>query len=76
VTLALNVDSVVKFIEHLFAIQILSREVYYISDFPTDLQMSDVAVIAITAFTLTLLATLYPSFRASRTKPAEALRYE
>jgi lipoprotein-releasing system permease protein len=76
VTLALNIDSVVKFFERLFSIQILSREVYYISDFPTDLQMADVVVIALTAFTLTLLATIYPSFRASRTKPAEALRYE
>ncbi|MES2355265.1 MAG: lipoprotein-releasing ABC transporter permease subunit [Pseudomonadota bacterium] len=76
VTLALNVDTVVKFIEHVFTIQILSREVYYISELPTDLQMNDVAVIAVMAFALTLLATLYPSFRASRTKPAEALRYE
>ena len=76
VALALNVDTVVKFIEHVFAVQILSREVYYISDLPTDLHVHDVVIIAITAFTLTLLATLYPSFRASRTKPAEALRYE
>ena len=76
VTLALNVDTVVKFIERVFTIQILSREVYYISELPTDLQTSDVVVIAIMAFALTLLATIYPSFRASRTKPAEALRYE
>jgi len=76
VTLALNIDAVVKFFEHLLSIQILSREVYYISDFPSDLQFDDVLVIAVTAFTLTLLATIYPSFRASRTKPAEALRYE
>lgn len=76
VTLALNVDTVVKFIEQVFAVQILSREVYYISELPTDLHVNDVAIIAVTAFSLTLLATLYPSFRASRTKPAEALRYE
>ena len=76
VSLALNIDAVVKFVEHLFAIQILSREVYYISDFPSDLQWADVATIAATSFVLTLAATLYPSLRAARVKPAEALRYE
>lgn len=76
VALALNIDTVVKTIEHIFTIQILSREVYYISELPTDLHAKDVITIAITAFILTLLATLYPSFKASRTKPAEALRYE
>src|SRR5258706_1834833 len=76
VTLALNIDTVVKTIEHLFSVQILSREVYYISDFPSDLQWRDVVVIAVTSFVLTLLATLYPTMRAARVSPAEALRYE
>ena len=76
VILALNIDTVVKTIEHIFTIQILSREVYYISELPTDLHMKDVIMIAVTAFILTLLATIYPSYKASRTKPAEALRYE
>jgi lipoprotein-releasing system permease protein len=50
--------------------------VYYISDLPSDLQIPDVVTIAIIALVLALLATLYPSFRAARVNPAEALRYE
>jgi lipoprotein-releasing system permease protein len=50
--------------------------VYYISELPSDLQGRDVGVIAAVSFILTLLATLYPSWRASKTNPAEALRYE
>ena len=76
VALALNIETVVPFIEHLFGIQFLAKDVYYISDLPSDLQWSDVGIITIVSFTLTLVATLYPSWRASRTNPAEALRYE
>jgi lipoprotein-releasing system permease protein len=76
VFLAYNVSEVVGFIEHVFGVQFLSREVYYISELPSDPQLMDIVVIALTAFALTLAATLYPSFRASRVKPAEALRYE
>jgi lipoprotein-releasing system permease protein len=60
----------------LFGIHFLSREVYFISDLPSDLQWDDVMTISITAFVLTLLATLYPSLRAARVQPAEALRHE
>ena len=76
VLLAYNVSEVVGFIERVFHVQFLSREVYYISELPSDPQLMDILTIAITAFVLTLLATLYPSYRASRVKPAEALRYE
>lgn len=76
VALALNVETVVPFIERLFGIQFLAKDVYYISDLPSDLHWSDVWIIASTSFTLTVLATLYPSWRAARTNPAEALRYE
>ena len=76
VALALNVETVVPFIERLFGIQFLAKDVYYISDLPSDLHASDVFVIATTSFLLTVLATLYPSWRASRVNPAEALRYE
>ncbi|MBL8487731.1 MAG: lipoprotein-releasing ABC transporter permease subunit [Rhodocyclaceae bacterium] len=76
VALALNVDTVVPFLERLFHVQFLSKEVYYISELPSDLRWNDVFVIAGTSFVLTLLATLYPSWRASRVNPAEALRYE
>lgn len=76
VTLALNIDTVVPAIERLFGIHFLSREVYFISELPSDLQWDDVITISITAFVLTLLATLYPSLRAARVQPAEALRHE
>ncbi len=74
--LAYNVGEVVAFIEWLLNVQFLSREVYYISKIPTDPQMADISTVAITSFILTLLATLYPSYRASKVNPAEALRYE
>ena len=76
VALALNVDVVVPFIQKLFGVQFLSKEVYYISDLPSDLQWGDVWGVTGISFVLALLATLYPSWRASRVNPAEALRYE
>lgn len=74
--LAYNVGEVVAFIEWLLNVQFLSREVYYISTIPTDPQMADITTVAITSFVLSLLATIYPSYRASKVNPAEALRYE
>jgi lipoprotein-releasing system permease protein len=76
VALALNIDVVVPAIERVFGIQFLAKDVYYISELPSELQARDVMVIAGVSLILSLLATLYPSFRASRTNPAEALRYE
>lgn len=76
IALALNIDVVVPFIEHVFGIQFLARDVYYISELPSQLLWSDVFVICGVSFVLTLLATLYPSWRASHVQPAEALRYE
>lgn len=76
VALALNIDVVVPAIERLFGVQFLSKEVYYISDLPSDLQWGDVWGVTLIAFVLALLATLYPSWRAARVNPAEALRYE
>jgi lipoprotein-releasing system permease protein len=76
VLLALNIDVVVPFIESLFSIQFLAKDVYYISELPSELLWGDVVTIAAVSFVLSLLATLYPSWRASRVNPAEALRYE
>jgi len=76
IALALNIDVVVPAIEHLFNTQFFPKEVYLMSELPSDLQWGDVTVIAVVSFLLTLLATLYPSWRASRINPAEALRYE
>jgi lipoprotein-releasing system permease protein len=76
VALALNVDVVVPFIERMLGTQFLAKEVYYISNLPSELQWSDVTTIVSVAFVLALVATIYPSWRASRVNPAEALRYE
>ena len=76
VLLALNIDVVVPAIERLFGMQFLAKDVYYISELPSDLKWSDVGVISGVSFALSLLATLYPSWRASRVNPAEALKYE
>jgi lipoprotein-releasing system permease protein len=73
---ALNVDVIVKKIEELFKIKFLSPEVYLIPDLPSDLQANDVIWIASMALVLSFLATIYPSLRAGRVNPAEALRYE
>jgi lipoprotein-releasing system permease protein len=76
VSLALNIDVVVPAIERLLGMKLFSPEVYYISELPSHLEWPDVFVISGVSFFLTLAATLYPSWRASRTSPAEALRYE
>jgi lipoprotein-releasing system permease protein len=74
--LAFNVDTVVPFVEHVLGVQFLDKSVYYISELPSEVQRGDVLTVATIALVLTLLATLYPSWRAARINPAEALRYE
>ena len=76
ILIALNIGTIIPFIEGLFHVQFLSKEVYAISDLPSDLIWSDVMLIVTMSFVLSLLATLYPSWRASKINPAEALRYE
>jgi lipoprotein-releasing system permease protein len=76
VLLAVNIGTIVPFIEHLFGVQFLAKEFYYISELPSDLQKGDVIVVASMSFFISLFATLYPSWRASKVQPAEALRYE
>lgn len=76
VSLALNLEVVVPFIENLFGIKFMSPDVYLISEVPSQLIWGDVVKIATVAFGLAVLATLYPAWRASRTQPADALRYE
>jgi len=76
VSLALNVETIVPFIENLFNTHFLDPSVYYLSAIPSDMENEDVYRVAGLSFVLTLLATLYPAWRASRTDPAEALRYE
>jgi len=76
IALALNVETIVPAIEKAFNTQFMPADVYYISDLPSKLNWPDVWQIGVVAFLLSLLATLYPAWRASRTQPAEALRYE
>jgi lipoprotein-releasing system permease protein len=76
VLLALNIGTVVPFIERVFSIQFLDKSVYYISELPSHLLRNDIMLISVIALTLALLATIYPSWRASKVNPAEALRYE
>lgn len=76
VTLAWNVETIIAKLESLIGYQFLPADVYYISSLPSELKWDDVSVIAITAFVLSILSTLYPSWRASQVKPAEALRYD
>ena len=76
VTLALNLDTVVAWLEGVLGIQFMPADVYYINTFPSDLHWDDVIKISAVSFVLSVLATLYPAWQASRTQPAEALRYE
>jgi len=74
--IALNIDVIVPFIERLLHVQFLPRDIYFISELPSDPRMHDIATIGIISFVLATLATIYPSWRAARVNPAEALRYE
>ena len=76
IALSLNLEAIVKWIEGLFGVSFLDPNIYYISELPSDLHWSDVGMVSISAFVITLLATLYPAWRAARVQPAEALRYE
>jgi len=76
VVVALNIDVLVPAIERMFNVQFLAKDVYYISELPSDLQWTDVLTLGLLSLVLSWLATLYPSFGASRVNPAEALRYE
>lgn len=76
IVLAINVPVIVPTLERWFNFQIMPGDVYYMSQIPSELHIANVAVIAVTAFVLTALATLYPARRAAHVNPAIALRYE
>ena len=76
VLVGFNVDTVVPFIENLLGFKFLAKDVYYISDLPSDVQLRDVVTIGLVSLVLSFVATLYPSWRASKVNPAEALRSE
>jgi lipoprotein-releasing system permease protein len=76
VGLALNVETIVPALERLFNVEFLNADVYYISELPSELRWMDVIKFAVVSLSMSVLATLYPAWQASRTAPAEALSYE
>ncbi|AOY65804.1 lipoprotein-releasing ABC transporter permease subunit [Xanthomonas perforans] len=76
IVLTFNLERILGVIETIFSVKLLPEDVYYITGLPTDMQTQDVVVITVVALVMSFLATLYPAWRASRTQPAEALRYE
>lgn len=76
IPVALNVFEIVSWLEQLFNTDFLPSDVYYISDITAEVRPREVITYAVAAFAITILATIYPAWRASRTMPAEALRYE
>ena len=76
VTLTWNLERILDAIEALFNVTLLPEDVYYITGLPTDMQTQDVVLTLVVALLMSFLATLYPAWRAARTQPAEALRYE
>lgn len=76
ITLTLNLERILAAIEAVFNVKLLPEDVYYITGLPTDMQSADIVVITVVALAMSFLATLYPAWRAARTQPAEALRYE
>lgn len=76
VALAANVDVVVPFIERTFGIQFLAKDVYFISELPSEVRAPDVVFVGLVSLALSFVATLYPSWKASRIDPVQALRHE
>lgn len=76
IVLTLNLEHILRAIERVLGVQLMPEDVYYITGLPTRLEASDVVIISIIALAMAFLATIYPAWRASRTAPAEALRYE
>ena len=76
ILLAQNIGSVVPFLEQLFGFSLFPADIYYITELPSDLRSSDVIKFALMSLAMSLISTVYPSWRAARTHPAEALSYE
>lgn len=74
--IAYNIDVIVPFIERMLGVHFLPQQIYFISEMPSNPQMSDIVAVAVTSLVLSLLATLYPSWRAARLQPAQVLRHD
>ncbi len=76
ILLSLNVTAIVNFLQKILGVQFISSSVYIVDYLPSKIESSDILMVAVVAFLLSLLATIYPAWRASRLQPVEALRYE
>ena len=76
ILLAINIADITAAVENTLGVKLFDPTVYFISELPADLQWLDVALVMLASFVLSLLATLYPAWRAARIAPAEVLRYE
>jgi lipoprotein-releasing system permease protein len=76
ILLAQNIATVMPFLERVFGFSLFPQDIYYITELPSDLRQSDVIGFALMSLGMSFLSTLYPAWRASKTHPAEALRYE
>ena len=76
VLIALNIDIIVPFIENIFGIEFLSKDIYYISEVPSQILLNDIFYICFMGLLLSFIASIYPSFKASKIEPAVALKYE
>jgi len=74
--IAYNIDVIVPAIERLLGVQFLPREIYFINQLPSDPRQADILAIGVTSLIMSLVATLYPSWRASRLQPAQVLRHD
>ena len=76
VIIAANIDIIVPFIENIFGIEFLSKDIYYISEVPSQILLNDIFYIGFMGLLLSFIASIYPSFKASKIEPAVALKYE
>src|SRR3546814_7520956 len=74
--IAYNIEVIVPFIERVFGVHFIPQQIYFISELPSNPELSDIVIIAVTSMVLSLLATLYPGWRASKLQPAQVLRHE
>jgi lipoprotein-releasing system permease protein len=74
--LANNLDTIFPTIERIAGFPLIPKDIYFISSLPSDPRVSDIVPIALISIVMSLVATLYPSWRAARVRPAEALRYD
>ena len=74
--IAANLDTVVPALEKILGNKLWDKNVYLISELPSQIKTADLTLVMIVSFALAIVATIYPSWRASRVQPAEALRYE